>query len=145
MKAKLNPNKNSKFARLEAVPKTYRALCDLLLPRPLHDATACEEATALLDSLAVFSDLNEEQLDYLDALSHFIKEYESEARTPKFTGVELLKSLVEENNLAAADISRILDGSRTLGAMILRGERNITAGHARALGVHFRLSPAAFL
>jgi len=29
--------------------------------------------------------------------------------------------------------------------MILRGERSITADHARTLGVHFHLSPAVFI
>jgi len=29
--------------------------------------------------------------------------------------------------------------------MLLRGDRNITAEHARALGKHFKLDPGAFL
>jgi antitoxin component HigA of HigAB toxin-antitoxin module len=145
MKTKSSLTKKLKFTSLDAVPKTYRTLCDLLLPRPIRDAASCAEATALLDALAVFPALNEEQLDYLDALSHFIKEYEGDAEMPKVSGLDLLRSLVEENGLTAAGLSRILGGSRTLGAMILRGERNITAGHARALGLHFKLSPGAFL
>jgi hypothetical protein len=29
--------------------------------------------------------------------------------------------------------------------MILRGDREITAAHARALGTHFHLNPGAFI
>ena len=145
MKTKSRPARKIKFANLAAVPKTYRALCDLWLPRPIRNAAAAAEAGALIDALAVFPNLNEEQLDYLDAVSHFVTEHDGEIVWPAFSGLELLKSLVDDHCLSGADLSRILGGSRLLGPMILRGERNITADHARILGAHFKLSPGAFL
>ena len=144
MKTKSRQNKKTKFTNLEAVPSTYRELCNAWLPRPIRDDSTVAEATAMLDALAVFPDLNEEQLDYLDAVSHFVKEYEGDVQ-PEVTGLALLKSLVEEHGLTGADLSRIIGGSRLLGSMILRGERNITAAHTRALGDYFKLSPGAFL
>ena len=50
-----------------------------------------------------------------------------------------------EHGLAAADLSRILGGSRNLGAMILRGERKLTLKHVRTLVKHFRVSADLFL
>jgi hypothetical protein len=94
MKIKNCPTQKIKFASLSAVPKTYRALCDLWLPRPIRDTGTGAEATALLDALAVFPGLNEDQLDYLDAVSSFIKEYEGEIADPGVTGLDLLKSLL---------------------------------------------------
>ena len=134
-----------KFTTLSTVPKTYRALCDLWLPRPIRDADTVAKATVLIDALAVFNDLNEDQLDYLDAISHFVSKYEGEIASPRVTGLDLLKSLMEDHAMTGADLSRILGGSRLLGPMILRGERNITADHARKLSMQFKLSPGAFL
>jgi len=47
--------------------------------------------------------------------------------------------------LTAADLSRLLGGSRNLGAMILRGERKLTLNHVRTLARHFHVSADLFL
>jgi HTH-type transcriptional regulator/antitoxin HigA len=64
---------------------------------------------------------------------------------PRIKGVDMLKHLLDENNLAAADLSRILGGSRNLGSMILRGDRNLTLTHVRKLAAHFKVSPELFV
>lgn len=132
-----------KYRSYEAVPKTYRDLCSEWLPRPIHDASANTKATAMIDGLAGFP-LNEEQEDYLEAVSHFVNEYEGGYRS-EISGLDLLRHLVEENGLTGVQLSEILGGSRMLGAMILRGERRITADHARRLGERFAMEPGAFL
>jgi len=63
----------------------------------------------------------------------------------KRTPVDTLKYLLEEQDLKAADLSRILGASRMLGPMILRGERSITAEHARRLGKRFGLPAGVFV
>jgi antitoxin component HigA of HigAB toxin-antitoxin module len=45
----------------------------------------------------------------------------------------------------AADLSRILATSRNLGAMILRGERQLTLAHVRTLSKRFNVSADLFL
>ena len=50
------------------------------------------------------------------------------------TPLETLKHLMQEHEMSATDLSRLLGASCQLGSMILRGERAITADHARALG-----------
>lgn len=144
MKTKVQKaRKGPRYPNYEAVPETYRELCAEWLPRPIHDKAANAEATAMIDALAGFP-LNDEQEDYLEAVSHFVTAYEGDY-VPKVTGLDLLKSLVEDHELTGAGLSRLLGGSRLLGAMILRGERRITADHARKLGAHFKLEPGAFL
>jgi HTH-type transcriptional regulator/antitoxin HigA len=59
--------------------------------------------------------------------------------------VDVLKHLLEENRLTAADLSRILGGSRNLGAMILRGERNLTLPHVRKLAARFKVGAELFI
>ncbi|MFV0336720.1 MAG: hypothetical protein ACK5LK_00545 [Chthoniobacterales bacterium] len=49
-----------------------------------------------------------------------------------------------ENNKTSTS-SRILNASRHLGPMILRGERRITADHARLLSKYFAVDVGLFL
>ena len=52
---------------------------------------------------------------------------------------DFLQHLLDEHKLAAANLSRILGGSRNLGAMILRGERNLTLPHVCKLAARFKV------
>ena len=74
-----------RFASYAAIPKTYRELCELCLPRPIHDDAQEEEATAMMIALAGFTRLNAEQQDYLDVLTEFVDEYDKgkKIRLPK--------------------------------------------------------------
>ena len=135
------------FARYLDVPKTYRELCQLYLPRPIHDETEDAAATEMMNALAVFPKLNAEQQDYLDALTEFVDAYDEAkpVRWPKVSGLDTLKHLLAEHGLRGADLSRILAGSRNLGAMILRGDRNLTLAHVRKLAAHFKVRPELFI
>jgi HTH-type transcriptional regulator / antitoxin HigA len=139
--------KPRRFASAVDIPKTYRELCRLYLPRPIHDDAEDAEATAMMNALAVFARLNPEQQDYLDVLTEFVDEFDKrrKIRWPKISGLDILKHLMEESGMSAADLSRILGTSRNLGAMILRGERKLTLNHVRTLARHFRVSADLFL
>ncbi|MBE7499474.1 MAG: hypothetical protein HS113_04045 [Verrucomicrobiales bacterium] len=63
---------------------------------------------------------------------------------PKLGGGDILQHLLEQQGPTAADRSRILGGSRNLGAMILRGERSLTLPHIRKLAAHFKVGPEVF-
>jgi hypothetical protein len=84
------------------IPKTYRELCELCLPRPIHDDAQDEEATAMMLALAGFTRLNPEQQDYLDVLTEFVDEYDQgkKIRWPKISGLDSLKCLLEENGIS---------------------------------------------
>ncbi|MGA2863874.1 MAG: helix-turn-helix domain-containing protein [Verrucomicrobiota bacterium] len=140
-------HKTRRFASNADIPKTYRELCQLYLPRPIHDDAEDAEATAMMNALAVFTRLNAEQRDYLDVLTEFVDEFDKrkKVRWPKISGLDALKHLLEERGMSAADLSRILDTSRNLGAMILRGERKLTLNHVRTLARHFGVSADVFL
>ena len=135
------------FASYADVPKTYRELCQLYLPRPIHNASEDEAATEMMNALAVFPKRNAEQQDYLDTLTEFVDAYDKSkpGRWPKIKGRDVLKHLMTEHDMTGADLSRILGGSRNLGAMILRGDRNLTVAHIRKLAAHFKVGPEVFL
>ena len=129
--------------------RSYEALVRLLPPRPLHDVHDYENAVEMIGRLAGY-DLNDDQADYLEALAVFVERYEAEhdetrVDLRKLSGVDLLRHLLEESGMRGADLSRLLGASAMLGPMILRGERNITASHARKLGAHFKVDPGLFI
>ena len=135
------------FASYAGVPKTYRELCQLYLPRPIHHDDEDGAATEMMNALAVFPKLNADQRDYLDALTEFVDAYDKAkpANWPKIKGLDVLKHLMTEHDMGGADLSRIPGGSRNLGAMILRGDRNLTVAHIRKLAAHFRVGPELFI
>ncbi len=133
--------------RFQDMPKDYTGLCRLFLPRPIHDAIDYANVAEVADAMALWQDdFTADQRDYFDLLCSLMEEYDAaNVKWPKVRGVDVLKHLLEEHGLAAADLSRILDGSRNLGAMILRGERNLTLPHVRKLAAHFKVSAEAFI
>lgn len=129
------------------MPKDYAALCGIFLPRPIRDKVAYDNTVEIADMFAGFEDrMTSDQNDYFDLLCDLIEKREKETvRTPKVRALSLLKHLMEEHHLSGADLSRILGKSLSLGPMILRGERKITADHAIRLGEHFGVRADAFL
>jgi len=132
------------FARL---PKYYAGLCRLLTPRPIRDKVDFENVTEISDAMAGHK-LTVDQEDYFDLLCRLIEDYEREHAqlgALKVTGLEALQHLLEAHDWSAADLARLLGVHRTLGAMILRGERQLTLAHVRTLAKHFSVSADLFL
>ena len=130
------------FARL---PKDYAGLCRLLTPRPIRDKAEFENVTEITDVMAGHK-LTPDQEDYFDLLCRLIEDYEKErVDAPKVTVLEALQHLLDAHGMSAADLARLLEVHRTLGAMILRGERKLTLNHVRTLARHFGVSADVFL
>ena len=130
-----------------ALPNDYTGLCQRYVPRPLHDADDYAVAVRAIEPLAGFEDrLNADQTDYLEAVSSFIEAYDqTRVKWPKGRPVETLQFLLEQHDLCAADLSRILGSDRSLGPKLLRGERRLTVDHIRALARRFNVEPGVLL
>jgi HTH-type transcriptional regulator/antitoxin HigA len=130
------------FARL---PKDYLGLCRIVMPRCIHDKMEFRNVTEMTGAMAGHK-LTPDQEDYFDLLCRLIEDYEKE-RLPalQVTGLEALQHLLDAHNMGAADLARLLEVHRTLGAMILRGERKLTLNHVRTLARHFGVSADMFL
>ena len=138
------PRAKVEFARL---PKEYAALCGVLTPRPIHDKVEFQNVTEITDAMAGHK-LTADQEDYFDLLCRLIEDYEKEHAqldAPEVSVVEALQQLLDAHGMSAADLARLLDVHRTLGAMILRGDRKLTLNHVRTLARHFGVSADAFL
>ena len=150
MSCEANETTNMKTAtrlNFEAVPKDYASLCRILTPRPIHDKVEFENVTEITDAMAGHK-LTADQEDYFDLLCRLIEDYDKEHAqldTPKVTALDALQHLLDANGMSAADLARLLDVHRTLGGMILRGERQLTLAHVRTLAKHFSVSADLFL
>jgi HTH-type transcriptional regulator/antitoxin HigA len=131
------------FARL---PKTYSGLVALVMPRPIHDKVAYDNAVEIVHALAGHK-LNHDQDDYLAIMAKLVEDYESEnLPEPKpIRGVESLIFLLEENSLTAEDLGDIIGVNRSVAYRILKGVRNLTADHIKKLAARFAVSADLFL
>jgi len=139
---------NTKQALLfQSMPTDYTSLCRRFLPRPIHDDIGYRNTAGIADAFAGFEDrMTADQNDYFDLLCELIAKYEQASVKPsKLVGVALLKHLLDEHSLSGAGLSRILGKTTSLGPMVVRGERKITADHAVCLGKYFGLRPDVFL
>ncbi len=137
-----SPPARIEFARL---PKDYSGLCQILTPRPIHDKAELQNVTEVTDAMAGHK-LAPDQEDYFDLLCRLIEDYEKESvDDPKVTPLQALQHLLDSHNMSAADLARLLGVHRTLGAMILRGERKLTLNHVQTLARHFGVSADLFL
>ncbi len=131
--------------KFKTMPKDYSKLLALHMLRPLHDKVDYKNALEVLDALAG-QRLNADQDDYFEALSLIVEAYESAhlPTLPAVTGVSLLKHLLEENQMSAADLAKVLGVDRSLGVRILNGERNLTLEHIKKLKERFHLPVEVF-
>ncbi len=131
------------------LPRDYVGLCRVFTPRPIRDEADYANTTEMTDAMVLHADeFSADQEDYFDVLCTLIESYD--AQHVKWANVtpprKILQHLMEEHNLSGADLARLLGAtSRHLGPMILRGEREITAAHARALGAYFGLPAGTFI
>jgi HTH-type transcriptional regulator / antitoxin HigA len=135
-------NAKVEFVRL---PKDYAGLCGILTPRPIHDKVEFRNVTEITDAMAGHK-LTADQEDYFDLLCRLIEDYEKErVPAPKASALDALQHLLDAHEMSAADLARLLGVHRTLGAMILRGERKLTLNHVRTLARHFCVLGDLFL
>ena len=113
--------------------------------RPIHNRDDCRKAIRVAAEISSLANLTSGQNDYLEILTKIIADYEEKHfEMSKHTPQEILKFLVEENQMSGSDLGRIL-GNRTLGPALLRGERSLSKTHIKKLADYFSVNPALFL
>ncbi len=141
--------KTSKSLRFSELPKEYRLLCDLYLPRPIHDKVGYENALEIVEAMAGFEEqFSRDQSDYFVLITDLILAYEDENEDHPEKALSFhrrLKHLLESAKWSASDLGRFLGLDATMGNKILREERKLTADHIRKLSRHFSLSAEYFL
>jgi HTH-type transcriptional regulator/antitoxin HigA len=128
--------------------KQYGRLLVQFAPKAIETAEEHQAALAIAESLMQKGDDNRspEEDTLLDLVSDLIESFENRIYEPlpDASPAEILKELMEANDLKAADLA-ILLGGRSRVSDILAGKRAISKEQARRLGERFRTSPAAFI
>jgi antitoxin component HigA of HigAB toxin-antitoxin module len=141
--------KTSKSLRFSQLPKEYRSLCDLHLPRPIHDKFGYENALEIIEAMAGFEEkFSRDQGDYFALITDLVSAYEEENEDHPEKALSFhqrLQHLLESTEWNASDLGRFLGLDATMGNKILRGERKLTADHIRKLSQHFSLRAEYFL
>ena len=134
--------------RFGDLPRGYAGLIGLFPLRPIHDSVELENATEVLDAMALHHEhFSADQTDYFDVLAGLVEAYEARhdpLLVPRSSPLRTLKDLLEIHNMTASELGRIL-GNRELGSKILRGERKLTLKHVRTLAGRFGVSADLFL
>ena len=83
--------------------------------------------------------------DEIELLTLLIEKWDSENNSfDELTPVELLKSLMEENNLKAVDLAHILNLSKGTVSKILNCQKGLSKETIRRLSGHFKVNQEAF-
>jgi HTH-type transcriptional regulator/antitoxin HigA len=82
---------------------------------------------------------------YLGALTDLVETFENaHVVMPPTSGVEALRSLMEENELTQADLAPLF-GAPSIVSEVLSGKRRLALTHMRRLAAHFGLPISVFI
>ncbi|HVX85719.1 MAG TPA: hypothetical protein VH253_13135 [Phycisphaerae bacterium] len=115
--------------------------------RPLRDKAEYRTALDILGRLAMREGLDSGEHDYVAALSRFVGDYEERrhrASMQKLPPLDLLRQLMQENNMNTTDLGYIL-GSRGLASEVLNGKRGLSKTLIRRLADRFNVHAELFL
>lgn len=123
---------------------TYIELLLAFPPRPIKTEEEMLATQKIIDSLIDSAPLTSDEEDYLNILGTLVYEYEqTQEPVPDIYGVDLLKVLIEENELLQKDLVPIFKTESIISA-VLNKRRKLTTRHIEELAEFFNISPAAF-
>ncbi|MDO8545159.1 MAG: helix-turn-helix domain-containing protein [Opitutaceae bacterium] len=123
---------------IERLPTTFDDLIQLHAPRPIHDEVGYKNTVEMVDALAGHR-LNKDQEDYLLLLSALVERYEADTlpKRSRASGLDMLRYLLDENELRGDDLAKILGVDRSVAYRILKAERGLTTEHIKLLCERF--------
>lgn len=132
--------------RKAKIPGRFTSLVRRMPPRAIADDVQLEATIGVIDRIMAAGELTQGQRIYLETLVQLVEAYERAHHSigPR-TGIPLLKFLLAENSLSAADLSRILGIHASMGSKILKGERSLTVEHLKTLSARFKIRPEALM
>ena len=114
--------------------------------RPIRNDQEHRRAVEIVQEL-IGRNLESGAGDYLDTLILLVNKYEDEHHTPggsAMTPQQALRAIMKANGLTQADIGKIV-GSESAISMFLKGQRELSKRHIKALSERFRVDAGLFL
>ncbi len=129
-------------ANFSELPKSYVALCSILMPRVIHDEIELENVTEIIDLMAGHK-LNKDQSDYLDTLAALAADYEDQhvVSLPTLKPHEFLAAHLENIGMSVSKWGELIGIDRSTASRLIRGERGLSANHIRNTAKALRISP----
>ena len=113
-------------------------------PAPITSERQHEEYLSVLDKLASKENPTRDEEKYAAVLMTLIEAYEEEHHSiPDASPVEILRTLMDANNLRQKDLVPIF-GSESIVSEILHRKRDLNRAHIEKLSKRFHVSPAVF-
>ncbi|MEL7226266.1 MAG: transcriptional regulator [Cyanobacteria bacterium P01_D01_bin.36] len=126
------------------IDRSYTSLLLAFPPRPINTEEQFLATQNAIDDLIDKGTLTEDEQDYLNLLGTLVASYEEQfVEIPDISGVEILKVLIEENNLRQKDLTPIFK-TESIVSDVINHKRNLTVEHIQALSKFFHISPAVF-
>ena len=124
----------------------YRRIRQRIPLGVLHTKAEYDRAVAVLDE--ILDEIGQQEThplaDLAETLALSIEAYEdSHVAIPDASGPEILRSLMEDHELAQSDIPEI--GSQGVVSEILSGKRDLNVRQIAQLATRFGVSPALFM
>jgi antitoxin component HigA of HigAB toxin-antitoxin module len=131
-----------------SVGKRYMELFDEFPVRPIRNDKELEVAGRIMDRLAIRNEaeLTRDEQDYLYTITLLVEAYEDAHHridTSKLTPAEITKFLMEQRDMSAADLAKVL-GSKAAASYVINGTRNPSRMQCVLLGRHFHVEPSLF-
>lgn len=131
---------------MPSLAKAWAAVQVHALLGPIRNDADYQRVHALADDLAdeVGDDEDHSLFSLFEIVQDLMQRWEDEhVEIPNTEPKEILRFLLEENNLKQKDLADII--SPTLMSDILSGRRKISREVAKSLGARFHLEPGIFL
>jgi HTH-type transcriptional regulator / antitoxin HigA len=107
-----------------------------------------DEAVETLSRLSIRGNLDQGELEYVEALAKLIAEFEARSaerfRQGEHDPLDLLKFLMNESGMSVTKLGALL-GSQGVASEVLSGKRELSKNHIRSLARHFHVDPGLFL
>ena len=128
------------------LPRRFEELVRVMPPQAIVDDVHYENTTEMIDRLMAGGKLTQGQESYLETLVQLVQAYEAahhaiDARK----GIDTLKHLLDENNMSASDLARLLGIHASMGSKILKRERALTVDHLKMLSARFKVRAETFM
>jgi len=130
------------------LPGRFDELVRVMPPAAIMDEVQYDNTTEMIDQLMAAGKLTRGQEHYLETLVQLVQAYEQANHaidTSRVSGLDALKHLLEQHDMNASDLGRLLDVHPSMGSKLLRGERSLTLAHIGVLADHFRVDKTLFL
>jgi HTH-type transcriptional regulator/antitoxin HigA len=127
------------------VEAEYLALVRAFPLVSIRDDAHLAEALAVVDRLVEQPQRSVAEEAYLGALTDLVETYEdAHVAVPPTSGVEAVRSLMEENGLSQADLVPLF-GTPSVVSEVLAGKRQLALTHIRRLAAYFGLPADVFI